>query len=112
MSNRLLVEASVSTGSCPRPATGSWRCRSERQQARLSAVLRPTYGRLRTDAAIIDATAFALHHWRKKAEQLAATGYRPFGASGDKSGLPNARAVERCSSRPTVAEKGERLAAP
>jgi hypothetical protein len=61
------------------------------EQLQLSAVLRPAYGKLRTDADIADATAWALHHWRKKASKLAEVGCPPFHAEDvTKSRLPNA----------------------
>jgi hypothetical protein len=58
----------------------------------LSAVLRPVYGRLRTDADIADATPWALYHWRRRAVRLAEAGCLPFAAEGKKSHLPNALA--------------------
>ena len=68
MSNRPPVEAPESAGSRPAPATGSPRCRrAYGDHVQLSAVLRPVYGRLRTDADIADATARALYHWRRRA---------------------------------------------
>jgi hypothetical protein len=59
-------------------------------QVQLSAVLRPAYGRLATEADIIDATAWALYHWRRRATQLASAGWGPLGIVGRKSRLPNA----------------------
>jgi hypothetical protein len=61
-------------------------------QVQLSAVLRPAYGHLRTEADIARATAWALHHWRRRAGQLAEAGCLPFAAEGKKSQLPNALA--------------------
>lgn len=62
------------------------------EQVQLSAVLRPAYGTLRTEADIADATAWILHHWRKKAGKLAEAGCPPFHVEKDitKSRLPNA----------------------
>ena len=58
----------------------------------LGAVLRTVYGRLRTDADIADATAWAPYHWRRRAVQLAEAGCLPFAAEGKKSQLPDALA--------------------
>jgi hypothetical protein len=59
-------------------------------QVQLSAVLRPTFGRLRSDADISDATAWILHLWRRRVVQLAEAGWKPFNLPGKKSRLPNA----------------------
>jgi hypothetical protein len=48
------------------------------EQVQLSAVLRPAYGKLRTEADIADATGWILHHWRKKSGKLAQAGCPPF----------------------------------
>ena len=42
----------------------------------LGAVLRPVYGRLRTDADIATATAWTRHYWRRRAQQLLRPGIR------------------------------------
>ena len=41
--------------------------KSDGDHVQLGAVLRTVYGRLRTDADIADATAWALYHWRRRA---------------------------------------------
>ena len=93
MSNRRPVDAPDPAGSRPAPATGSPRCRrATANHVQLGAVLRPVYGRLRTDADIADATAWAPYHWRRRAVQLAEAGCLPFTAEGKKSPLPNALA--------------------
>jgi hypothetical protein len=61
-------------------------------QVQLSAVLRPACGRLQIDADIIAATAWALHHWRSMAVQLATAGCLPFASVDGKQRLPNALA--------------------
>jgi hypothetical protein len=47
-------------------------------QVQLSSVLRPNYGKMQTDADIINATARVLQNWRNRATQLATAGYPPF----------------------------------
>jgi hypothetical protein len=63
-------------------------------QVQLSAVLRPVYGRLRTDTDIIDATAWTLHYWRARASMLAEAHCYPFAPKqeGGRQRLPNAMA--------------------
>jgi hypothetical protein len=61
-------------------------------QVQLSAVLRHVYGRLRTDTDYIDATGWALHHWRHRAFELAEAHFHPFAPKhkGGRQRLPNA----------------------
>ena len=58
----------------------------------LGAVLRPVYGRLRTDADIATATAWTRHSWRRRAQQLAEARHPPFYREGEaeKTRLPDA----------------------
>ena len=59
-------------------------------QVQLSAVLRPYYGKLRNDADIANTTGWVLHYWRRRAEQLAVAGCKPFFGEGEEARLPNA----------------------
>ena len=90
MSNRRPVDAPDPAGSRPAPATGSPRCRrAYGDHVQLSAVLRPVYGRLRTDADITDAAAWAPYHWRRRAVQVATAGCLPFAVENGEQRLPN-----------------------